>query len=513
MEQQGTSTVLIVNDAADQLELLNATLRTVGYRVLMASDGREGFDTARRHHPDLIISDVMMPRLDGIELCRLVRADADLRLTPILLVSAMRKDTESVVEGLQMGADEYLEAPYDPMRLIAQAARLIERKRYVDALRESENKYRMLVEQASDAIFILDQQGYFLEVNEQGCAMVAYPCDELLQFNMKDLIPEEDLINIPLRTTELREGKTVLVERRLLRKDGTLFHVEMSAKMLNDGRILVIVRDTTARKLAEEEVRRLNASLEWRVAERTAQLEEANRELESFSYSVSHDLRAPLRFISGFTDLLEKRVAATLDETSLRYLSVISDSVKQAGDLIDDLLAFSRMGRAEMSHATVSMNQLVEEVRGRLASETAGRNIIWKIEELPEVTGDPAMLRIVWQNLLSNAVKYTRTRAAAVIEIGSVTAEHETILFIRDNGVGFDMRYVDKLFGVFQRLHHTEEFEGVGIGLANVQRIVHRHGGRIWAEGAPDGGATFHFSLPKRTEEGINGRAEAHPAG
>jgi len=252
-------------------------------------------------------------------------------------------------------------------------------------------------------------------------------------------------------------------------------------------------------------------ALEERVQERTAELERAardlrqhaddlasvNHELEAFSYSVSHDLRAPLRHITGFAMMMEETAAESLAEEPRRYLKTIVAAATRMGQLIDDLLTFSRMGRTRLSQAPVDLNELARDAQREVAADLDGRRVDWQLHDLPIVEGDRAMLRLVFVNLLSNALKYSSTRPQSEVEIGLLRQNaDEAVVFVRDNGVGFDMQYADKLFGVFQRLHRSDEFEGTGIGLANVRRIVQRHGGRTWAEGRVDGGATFYFSLP-----------------
>ncbi len=253
------------------------------------------------------------------------------------------------------------------------------------------------------------------------------------------------------------------------------------------------------RRHREQQVNQLNAELRQRASE----LEFANKELESFAYSVSHDLRAPLRHVVGFAELLQKYSASHLDEKSQRYARTIQDSARHMGTLIDDLLSFSRVGRTETRKTVVSLDQLLRDAISEFAQETSRRDIAWKIAALPPCYGDRSMLKLALQNLIANALKFTRTRARAEIEIGTIDGNpNEVVVFVRDNGVGFDMRHADKLFGVFQRLHRVEEFEGTGIGLATVQRIIQRHGGEVRAEGAPDRGATFYFSLPRHEDRG-----------
>ncbi|SHH05562.1 sensor histidine kinase [Bradyrhizobium erythrophlei] len=252
--------------------------------------------------------------------------------------------------------------------------------------------------------------------------------------------------------------------------------------------------EVVQRRQREDEIRKLNLEL----GKRALELEASNKELESFAYSVSHDLRAPLRHMVGYSELLQRQASSLLDEKSQRFIRTILDSAKRMGNLIDDLLSFSRIGRAETKKTQVDLGQLVQEVVAEIKQDTKGRDIAWKVGALPVCYGDRSMLRLVVVNLVSNAAKFTRLRRPAEIEIGCVDRNKKEVeVFVRDNGAGFDMQYVNKLFGVFQRLHLPEQFEGTGIGLATVQRIIHRHGGEVRGEGAVDQGATFYFSLTK----------------
>jgi PAS domain S-box-containing protein len=383
------SSILIVDDNADMRSYLVRLLQS-HYEVITANDGRAALDAIAQQKPDLVLSDVMMPRRDGLQLLRSLRENPQTQDIPILLLSA-RAGEASQIEGLAAGADDYLIKPFSARELLAR----------VDA-------------------------------------------------------------NLKLATMR---------------------------------------REVATQALMMQTVQTLNERLEKRVAERTSQLQDLNTELEAFAYSVSHDLKKPLRYISSFAKQLQDLLDAEATHAEASWLStlnIIRQSVLAAENIVDSLLEFSRTGRVEMRSTLVPMDRLVQQVQELLRSEMVGRTIHWQIDPLPTVRGDPTLLQLVLQNLLSNAIKYTRDRPEAEIGIHSRETETEFMIAVQDNGAGFDMKYRDLLFNLFQRLHPQEAFPGTGVGLANVRRIIHRHGGRTWAEGEIDRGATFYFSLPKR---------------
>lgn len=364
-----------------------------------------------------------------------------------------------------------------------------------EALSLAAQKERALFDNATEIICSLDATGKYVNINPASLKIWGYKPAELIGQHYSTIVVQEDRIKTGEAEAAILQGQDLNdFENKIRCSDGTEVWMTWSATWSETEKLMFCVaRDVTARKRAEEIAEKRKLALEETAAELTA----INKELEAFSYSVSHDLRAPLRHIDGFTNLLQKSASASLDDKGRRYLSTISEAARRMGQLIDDLLAFSRISRTEMSTTTVSLEELFRQVQHDLQSEMNGRNIKWEINSLPQVQADPSMLRLVIMNLLSNAVKYTRNRPEAHIEVGKLNDSIEqTTIFVRDNGAGFDMKYVDKLFGVFQRLHSVSEFEGTGIGLANVQRIIHRHGGRTWAEGKVNDGATFYFSLP-----------------
>jgi len=349
-----------------------------------------------------------------------------------------------------------------------------------------------------DTIFVRDMNDIITYWNRGAQEMYGWTPEQAVGKRSHDLL--RTIFPAPIEKIQAEFLRADRWEGELehVKEDGTKVMVASRWSLRRDeqGRptaVLETNNDITQRKRGEEEVRKLNQEL----GKRTTELEAINKELEAFAYSISHDLRAPLRHMVGFTELLQKSAFSVVDQKGRRYMTMILESAKRMGMLIDDLLAFSRIGRAETRESVVSLEQLVKEVQSEVLQETDGRKITWKVGPLPELYGDRSMLKLALVNLVSNAIKFTRTRPQPEIEIGCTEKRSDgAVVFIRDNGVGFDMKYVNKLFGVFQRLHRAEEFEGTGIGLATVQRIIHRHGGQVWAEGFVDRGATFFFSVP-----------------
>ncbi|MEW5940265.1 MAG: ATP-binding protein [Chloroflexota bacterium] len=597
--------VLVVEDNPDMNDFISAALSN-HYRVASASDGQEGLEKALALMPDLILADVMMPKMSGDQMTLALRQRAELENVPIVMLTA-KADEDLRVRLLQAGAQEYINKPFSVEELLARVGGLLaERKRARDALEESEARYRYLFEnmlngfaycqmlyrdgkpddfiyldvnkafgeltglkdvvgkRVTEAIpgvkeaapeifeiyagvaetgipkqFELDftplniwldisvyspQRGYFVAVFEN---ITERKRDEekianLARFPMENPNPvlrvePDGLILFANPASELllpdwgcRVGNRLpssvqrLVANAFASRAGATMDVPCGERIFSifaapiheAGYVNLYGRDVTDNRRGEREIRGLNATLEQRVAERTSQLEFANKELEAFSYSVSHDLRAPLRAIDGYTRILLEDHEANLDEEGKRISNVIRAEAQRMGALIDDLLQLSRLSRSEMQKAPIDMASMVNSVFGRLVASDGRTRVDFRLGELPQAFGDPALMQQVWMNLLSNAIKFTSRRERAVVEVGGGRDENESVYYVRDNGAGFEMEYSGKLFGVFQRLHSESEFEGTGVGLAIVQRVIQRHGGRVWAEGEPDKGATFYFAIP-----------------
>lgn len=506
--------ILLVEDDSSDAILIDRELRKGGfeYQSLRVQSKEQFLQALTNQQPDIILSDHGLPAFDG--LTALAIAKERVPDVPFIFVTGSLGE-EMAIKTLKSGATDYVlkhalgNLVPAVKRALSQAADRARRKEAEAELRHSQARKAAILEAALDAIITIDHEGKIQAWNRAAELTFGYTREEALGKEMAELIIPADLRAAQRQALiQYVSGRQSMpanrrYESRAMRADGSQFPVEIAlARIPLEGLPMFtgFVRDITERKQTEEHIRQLNADLELRVRERTAQLESANKELEAFSYSVSHDLRAPVRHIEGFIQVLEPMTAGQLSEEPRNVLKMIAQSARHMNRLIEGLLAFSRTNRAEMTFTDVDPNILVDEARNELRNQARGRSIEWVIGTLPTVRGDPITLRQVFCNLISNALKYTSTRAKARIELAAQEKGDETIFYVRDNGVGFDTQYTDRLFGVFQRLHPATQFEGTGIGLAIVRRIITRHGGRTWAEGARDQGATFYFSLSKHPE-------------
>jgi PAS domain S-box-containing protein len=370
----------------------------------------------------------------------------------------------------------------------------------IEELRYSEDQYQLLFERHPLPMWVYDLATLrFLAVNDTAIRHYGYSREEFLGMTIKDIRPAEDVPALLADVATNRSTPYVTSIWRHRKKDGTLIDVEVTSHEFQFGghqAKLILANDITEQLRAEAQVCELNEELEERVRERTAELRAANKELEAFSYSVSHDLRAPLRAIIGYSQFILEDYAVRLDAEGKRLLGVVCNEAQRMGQLIDDLLAFSRLGRQHLTPTDVDMTALALSAFQTLLATHSGETPQLRIKTLSPMRGDPVMLRQVFINLLENAIKFTSKRKDAAIEVGGWATQDENVYYVKDNGVGFDEKYSDKLFGVFQRLHADNEFSGTGVGLALVQRIVLRHNGKVWAESKLGEGATFYFAIP-----------------
>lgn len=548
--------ILIVDDQDAKRLALASALESLEQHVVQAASGREALRLLLQDEYAVILLDVRMPGMDGFETAALIRSRPQTETTPIIFVTAHDRAEADMLGGYSLGAVDFIFSPVRAEVLRAKVSVFVElhlktltvqaherRMRDLEARaaqaaqdrlrREGERERRTAqremrklssaVEQAADPIFITDRHGVIEYVNPAFEAVTGYRRPEALGQHASLLWPDAQVAaRMDEAWAALLRGQPYRGEVEHRRKDGSSYHKEKTLTPIKDerGRITHVVstgRDVTERKRIEAQLVALNASLEARVQERTAQLEDVNTELEAFAHSISHDLRTPLRHIASFADLLRRDLGALEPPPAVvRRVGIIQDSARRMDHLISGLLEFARTGRQDLRLRPVPLEAVVREVIGHLDQEPDARAVEWQLRDLPVVHGDLTALRQVMTNLLSNAVKYSRPRDRARIEVWGEQSDHEHVVHVRDNGVGFNMLYRDRLFGVFQRLHSPDAFEGSGIGLSNVRRIVLRHGGRVWAVGAEGEGATFSFALPRGegspAPDAGNGSEALHPA-
>ncbi|HYK82686.1 MAG TPA: PAS domain S-box protein [Gemmatimonadales bacterium] len=490
--------ILLVEDNPGDARLIRESLAESGaqaFQLQSVDRLAEGLKRLQAGGIDVLLLDLALPGGHGRD--TFVAAYSVAPNIPIIVLTRL-EDEALAIAVMHEGAQDYLVKGQMDGKLLWRAIRhAIERKRGEDRIQW----LTKAVEQSPASVLITDTTGRIEYVNERFTLITGYTAAEVIGQTPRILksgnTPAAEYHRL---WTTIRNGGEWRGELQNRRKNGELYwDAALISPIRNAAGVmthfLAVQQDITERKQAEEEIRRLNATLEHRVAERTSELAAANQDLEAFTYSVSHDLRAPLRQVNGFVRILVEELEAQVEGAARHYLQRIREGAEHMGRLVDDLLNLARVGRQPLQPRKTPLRGIVDRVVANLESELADRRVEWRVTDLPTVDCDPGLLDVVFTNLLANAAKYTRARAPAVIEVGQTTHDGEPVLFVRDNGVGFDMKYADKLFGAFQRLHRADEFEGTGVGLATVQRIIHKHGGRIWAEAELNRGATFYFTL------------------
>ncbi|OFY61787.1 MAG: hypothetical protein A2V64_04660 [Bacteroidetes bacterium RBG_13_43_22] len=582
---QKSMEILVVEDSLTQATQIKHLLESQHYKVSVAQNGKLAMDRLSKHKPSLVISDIMMPEVNGYELCKKIKSNKNTENIPVILLTILA-DPEEIIEGLSCGADSFITKPYNENYLLTHVERILSRenvvykekvpfstqilfkgkKRFIQAeqqnvirlmldiyesaihqnelliqtqeelkllnerleslvgdrtsdlaeeiklsnqianrLKESEERWRTLVLTMPEYIGLVDCEGRFLFLNHYaegfsekdtiGKSHLEFIPDEWKEFYQKKF---EECIET--RKNQIFEYSAYGDNNAIRTYETCLVPIMQQGKVSN---VMAIARDITERKQAEKEILSLNKQLEQRVIERTSQLETANKELEAFAYSVSHDLRAPLRAVDGFSKFILEDYENKIDSEGKRLLNLIRSNTQKMDQLITDLLSLSRVTRSEMNFSGIDMTQMAISMFRESAAQDVMDRISLTVDPLPGANADPTYIKQVWSNLTANAIKFSSKKKKPIIKISGYTEDDFNVYYVKDNGVGFNPQYSDKLFGVFQRLHKSDDFEGTGVGLAIVQRIINRHGGKVWAEGEEGIGATFYFSLPVKKQRYI----------